>query len=280
MNERALQAVVDQPTLADRVAAGEYPEWVRRHWESFSEGVTGERDGTPFPCHFGTESVRNGEPLYTVVPSLTDPDALLGLRDALLEYLDVYRQRDGRASFVTFWKPPEASLSEADYHEALWHVLNFLHVHDPEPWPEDIPTETDHPEWEFCFGGEPLFPTCRAPFYDEHDRYSRHCPVGLEITFQPRGLFDGITADTEAGQHAREVIQDRIEDYDGQCPHADLGDWGVEGDREWVQYLFREDESQAPDECPVTFTREHPKATAGVDPVVGSRGASSTGSDD
>ena len=279
MNEGGLQALVDQETLATRVAGGEYPEWARRHWETFYEGVTGERDGSPFPCYFGAESVENGDPVYTAVPSLTDPDALLSFRDALLEYLDTYETKDGDVSFVTFWKPPEESFSEGDYHEALWHVLNFLHVHDPEPWPADIPTETDDPRWEFCFGGEPLFPTCRAPFYDQHDRMSRYCPVGLEITFQPRSLFEGITADTEAGQRAREVIQDRVGDYDGVCPHADLGDWGVEGDREWVQYLFREDDDEAPDECPVTFTREHPKATAGVDSVVGGRAPSSASDD-
>ncbi|AAG19495.1 YqcI/YcgG family protein [Halobacterium salinarum] len=271
MNEPELQAVVDQQTLADRVAAGDYPDWVRSHWETFSESVTGDRDGTPFPCHFGAESVANGEPLYTVVPSLTDPDALLGFRDALLEYLTEHGDRDARVSFVTFWKPPEDEFSEADYHEALWHILSVLHVHDPEPWPADVPTDTDSPGWEFCFGGEPLFPTCRAPFYAAHDRYSRYCPVGLEITFQPAGLFEGITADTDAGQRARAAIQNRIEEYDGQCPHADLGDLGVDGDREWVQYLFREDDAQAPTECPATFTREHPKATAGIDPVVGSQ---------
>jgi FPC/CPF motif-containing protein YcgG len=273
MNEPEVGALVDQQTLAARVEAGEYPDWVRRHWESFYEGVTGEHEGSPFPCYFGVESVENGEPLYAAVPSLTDPDALLRFRDALLEYLDTYRDRDGRASFVTFWKPPAEDFSEGDYHETLWHVLNFLHVHDPEPWPEDIPTDTDDPKWEFCFGGEPMFPTCRAPFYDDHDRISRYCPVGLEITFQPRALFEGITADTEAGQQAREVIQSRVEDYDGQCPHADLGDWGVEGDREWKQYLFREDDEQSPDECPVTFTRDHPKATASVDPLVAERAA-------
>jgi FPC/CPF motif-containing protein YcgG len=183
----------------------------------------------------------------------------LRFRETLLEYLDRHPDAPGQTSLVTFFKPPEETWTEADYHEALWHLLQFLHVHDPEPWPEEIPTDPDDPHWEFSFGGEPMFPTCRAPFYD--DRRSRYCPVGLEITFQPRALFDGITHDTEAGRRAREQIQGRLEEYDGVCPHADLGDWGVEGDREWVQYLFREDPEQSPDECPIEVTREHPKAS-------------------
>ncbi len=56
-----------------------------------------------------------------------------------------------------------------------------------------------------------------------------------------------------------------MESYDGVCPHAQLGDWGVEGDHEWPQYLFSQDEEQAPDECPIRTTREHPKSRILID---------------
>ncbi len=257
MNEDRLQVLYDQSTVAARADSGAWPDWAVAHWETFREALTGEHEGSPFPCFFGVESVENGDPLYTVVPSMTDKDALLRFRDVLLEYLDTYRDHAEQASLVTFFKPPERDLTEAEYHERLWHVLQFLHVHDPEPWPEEIPTDTDDTEWEFSFGGEPMFPTCRAPFYDTY--HSRYCPIGLEITFQPRTLFEGITHDTEAGQQAREVIHDRLSDYDGVCPHADIGDYGV--DHEWPQYMLTEDEAQSPDECPINVTRDHPKAT-------------------
>ncbi|MCU4752436.1 YqcI/YcgG family protein [Halobacteria archaeon AArc-curdl1] len=257
MNEEGVQVLLDQDTLEARVEAGEVPDWVAAHYESFTDGLLGTRNDSPFPCYFGVESVRKGWPLYTAVESMTDPDALFALGETILEYLEVYEDHSEQASLVTFFKPPERELSEREYHEALWHILQVLHAHDPEPWPEDIPTDPDTSTWEFCFGGEPMFPTCRAPFYDT--RKSRYCPIGLEITFQPRALFDGITADTKAGQRAREVIQGRLEDYDGVCPHADIGDWGVEGDREWVQYMLSSDERQAPDTCPMRVTRDHPK---------------------
>ena len=260
MTEPVVGRLVDQATVAERVDSDGAPEWVADHWRTFRDGLLDERNGAPFPCFFGVESVRNGDPLYTAVPSTTDSDALLGLGRTLLEYLDTYREHSDRASLVAFFRPPERPLSEAEYHEALWHVLQFLHVHDPEPWPADIPTDPDDPYWEFCFGGEPMFPTCRAPFYEE--RESRYSPVGLEITFQPRALFEALdaTADTEFGRHAREVIHDRLEEYDGVCPHTDLGDWGVEGDREWRQYMLSSDHDAAPDECPIAVTREHPKS--------------------
>jgi FPC/CPF motif-containing protein YcgG len=261
MTESIEGALVTQDALASRVDAGAAPAWVADHWQTFRSGLTGERNGTPFPCFFGAESVRQGDPLYTAVSSMTGTDALLGLGRTLRTYLDAYESHSDRASLVTFFKPPEKPLSEAAYHRRLWHVLQFLHVHDPAPWPSDIPTDPDDPHWEFCFAGEPIFPTCRAPFYDR--RASRYCPVGLEITFQPRALFANldVTADTEAGQHARDVIHDRLESYDGVCPHADIGDWGTEGDREWRQYMLSETPGEAPRECPITVTRDHPKSS-------------------
>jgi hypothetical protein len=252
--------LIEQKTLAEAVRTGETPEWVTKHWFSFREGLTDDLDGEPFPCYFGADSVRDGEPLYTAVPSMTDPDALFALGETLQAYLVCYRDHAERASLVAFFQPPAEPLSEADYHEHLWHILQFLHIHDPEPWPADIPTDPDDTHWEFSFAGEPMFPTCRAPFYA--DRQSRSSPAGLEITFQPRALFENmeVTADTERGQAAREVIQERLERYDGIPPHPQLGDWGVDGDREWPQYMFAADETQAPDECPITVSREHPKA--------------------
>ena len=260
MSDQIVGHLQDQATVEERVASGAAPEWVAAHWRTFREGILGDRDGAPFPCFFGVESVKNGDPLYTAVPSMTEKDALLDLGRTLLRYLNTYRDHSDRASLVTFFKPPKHDRSEADYHTLLWHILQFLHIHDPKPWPADIPTDPDDSYWEFCFGGEPMFPTCRAPFYD--DRKSRYCPVGLEITFQPRALFEdlNVTADTGAGQQARDVIHDRLGEYDGVCPHADLGDWGADGDREWKQYMLSETEEQAPDRCPITITRDHPKS--------------------
>jgi FPC/CPF motif-containing protein YcgG len=257
MNEPGTEGVLlDQEALHGRLE--DAPGWLVDHYRTFRESMLGERDGSPFPCYFGIEVERDGDLLYGACESTSDPAALLRLRDLLLEYLETYPDHAERAPLAVFFRPLEGDATEADYHEALWHVLEFLHVHDPEPWPEEIPTDPDDPYWEFCFGGEPLFPTSRAPFYDE--RMSRYSPVGLEITFQPRAVFEGITADTEAGERARETIRSRMEAYDGVCPHADLGDWGAEGDREWRQYLFREDDAESPDECPLEPTREHPKA--------------------
>ncbi|MFC7176527.1 YqcI/YcgG family protein [Halosegnis marinus] len=260
MNEPGLGSLMDQSTFVRRVGRADTPDWVRDHWETFEAGLTGERNGSPFPCFFGAESVRNGDPLYTVCDSMTDPAALRDLGETLLEYLAVWPDHGDRASLVTFFRPPEREWDEREYHEALWNVLQFLHVHDPEPWPASIPTDPDHPEWEFSFGGEPMFPTCRAPFYE--DRRSRYCPVGLEITFQPRALFENlnVTADHPTGQQAREIIQSRLGEYDDLPAHPLLGDWGVEGDREWHQYMLPTGDEHPLARPPIRVSRDHPKA--------------------
>ncbi len=265
MANTVVNELCTQSTLEQAVDNSRVPAWVEQHWKTFREGLLGSRNETPFPCFFGAESVRNGEPLYTAVPSLTETDALFELGSTLCSYLDCYQEYSDRASLVTFFAPDDRVTTEAAYHDALWHILQFLHVHDPTPWPESIPTDPDHARWEFCFGGEPIFPTCRAPFYDQ--RNSRYCPIGLEITFQPRALFESlnVTADTDAGQHARTIIQERLESYDGVCPHADLGDWGVEGDREWPQYMLSSDRQQAPQKPPITITDTHPRSTQCID---------------
>ena len=183
MNEPGVGPLLDQSTLAARVEGGRAPDWLVVHFETFRAALTGDHDGEPFPCCFGVESVRRGDPLLVGLSSPTDPDSLLRFRDALLEYLKASPDHGEPSSLVAFVRPADEE-AERDYHERLWHLLQFLHVHDPEPWPDDIPTDPDHQRWEFCFGGEPIFPTCRAPFDDK--RRSRYCPVGLKITSQPR----------------------------------------------------------------------------------------------
>ncbi|MFC6837164.1 YqcI/YcgG family protein [Halomarina ordinaria] len=237
----------NQSTIRRRVREGSLPAWVCDHYEAFRAAMLDEDDA--FPCYFGVESERTGMALYTACASTTDPAALATLRDTLVEYTRVFENHSERASLVAFFRPPERPLDERAYFERFWGVLQYLHDHDPVPWPADFPADPSDPHWEFCFGGEPIFPTARAPFYE--DRRSRYTPHGLEITFQPRAIFAGITGDTAAGRRAREVIRGRLESYDAVCPHADIGDWGETQER--TQYLLPEGEGSH-ERCPIEIT--------------------------
>ncbi|MFC6732419.1 MULTISPECIES: YqcI/YcgG family protein [unclassified Haladaptatus] len=252
MPDEFLHKLFDQERLRAAIGADALPGWAVAHYVGFRESMLEPRDGEPFPCYFGVESERNGDALYTFCESMTDEGALSDLADTLFEYVQVFEDFGERTSLVIFFKPPDVPLTEAEYRQRFWGILQYLHDHDPEPWPYDMPTDPTDPYWEFCFAGEPMFPTARAPFYEQ--RRSRYTAHGLEITAQPRAIFAGITGDTAAGKEARRVIRERIEAYDGMCPHADLGDWGDSHTREWKQYLLPEQTDDTLSTCPLQIT--------------------------
>lgn len=252
---------VDRATMERLVSEDALPGWAVAHYEGFHDDLLGNRGGTPFPCHFGTESARNGDALYALCDSTSDPGALDSLAGALAEYARVFRDHADRASLVTFFAPPDREqpageqpdrdpLSYDEWFDAFWGVLQALHDRDPVPWPHDVPADPADPRWEFCFAGEPIFPTVRAPCFER--RRSRRTPHGLEITFQPRAIFHGVTGDTDAGQAARAAIRGRLDDYDDVPAHPDLGDWG--DDLEWRQYMLPDDQSSHAD-CPIEVTK-------------------------
>ena len=63
MNEPGVGPLLDQSTLAARVEGGRAPDWLVAHFETFRAALTGDHDGESFPCYFGAESVRCGDPL-------------------------------------------------------------------------------------------------------------------------------------------------------------------------------------------------------------------------
>jgi len=242
----------EQERVEARIANDSLPAWAQRQYESFDEKLLGERNDTAFPCHFGVDAQRNGGALYTFVPDPTVGANREVLADVLGAYLETHRMHGPRTSLVTLFEPPADpdAWGEREYRDVFWDLLQFLHDVDETAWPADIPADPSHPQFEFCYGGEPMFVTGAAPFFDE--RASRYNPHGLEVTFQPRSVFEGITGDTEAGQRAREQIHDRLEGYDDVDVHAHIGDWEDDDSHEWKQYLLPDgDERYDDDACPL-----------------------------
>lgn len=266
----------EQARVERRIENGTLPAWAHRQYAAFDEKLLGERNGTAFPCHFGVDAQRNGGALYTFVPLAADADAtgadaldaptLDALAAVLAAYLATREMHGPRTSLVTFFEPPAEpdAWTEADYREAFWAVLQHLHDADTAPWPADIATDPAHPQFEFCYASEPMFVTGAAPFYD--DRASRYNGVGLEVTFQPRSVFAGVTGDTDAGRRAREQIHDRIDGYDDHPVHPHIGDWEDDDSHEWKQYLLPAgDEAFEEDACPLDVDPVPGRTDAGGD---------------
>ncbi len=95
-----------------------------------------------------------------------------------------------------------------------------------------------------------MFVVARTPAYER--RHSRYTPHGLELTVQPRWVFDGLGGDTEAGQRARRIIREQLADYDDVPRHPDIGDYGDPDVHEWEQYVLPDSNDERFDEFPVS----------------------------
>ena len=226
---------------------GRFDGWRARRYRAFDETMTG--GDLPFPCYFAVDAHEQGHLRYLFSPSPTTEAGRRTVAEGLAAYLDEAPDVADVTSLAVFFEPPGRELSAAEYGDRFWDLLAYLHEHDPEPWPADVPADPADPEWEFCFAGEPMFAVARAPCYER--RHSRHAPHGLELTVQPRWVFDGLGGDTEAGQEARAVIRERLLDYDEVPPHPDIGDYGAPGVREWEQYVLPDDNDDRIEEFPI-----------------------------
>jgi uncharacterized protein len=232
-----LEAAIERDELAD---------WKATRYRAFHETMTD--DEAPYPCYFAVEAEEEGLFRYAFPGSPDDPDARERLARALEAYLAGYESIGDLTSLVVLFEPPGDQPPEA-YKRQFWDVLEWLGENDPEPWPETVPTDSDHPKWRYCFAGEPLFLVARAPFYEA--RRSRHTAHGLEITIQPAGVFEGLSGMSDDGQRARSTIRNRLREYDDVSRHPDSGDYSDPRRREWKQYMLPETNEESVARCPL-----------------------------
>lgn len=188
----------DKNRLEQLLYRGNLADWKADRYRTFFETMTDE--SSPYPCYFAVEAQREGDFRYVFSGVPTDEDTLADLVNPVSEFLDRYESFGEYPSLVLLFRPPEDDLSVEEYKRQFWTVLRFLQENDPAPWPASVPTDPDHPKWQYCFAGEPIFLVGRAPFYEK--RQSRFTPHGLEITVQPWDIFDGLTGLDDEGQEA------------------------------------------------------------------------------
>ncbi|HEY4553901.1 MAG TPA: YqcI/YcgG family protein, partial [Bacillaceae bacterium] len=160
------------------------PEWVLREYSTFHDIVT---DKT-FPCTFGMAGEKKGELRYSYITH----DDWSNLPRALEEFIDLFDDSKPlvRHGFFLFVEPEKEEKPLDYYRDYFWKVLQYLHDHDAEPWPEEYPADPDHHLWTFSFAGEPFFAFGNAPAYKQ--RKTRNLGNSLVIGFQPRRIFEGL----------------------------------------------------------------------------------------
>jgi hypothetical protein len=229
----AVERAIDDGTLAD---------WKTRRYEAFHETMTDS-----FVCYFAVDAHEAGDMRY-LFPER--PDSAAGretFATGLADYIDELDALPQLTSLVVAFEPTDEG-GQAWYRERFWDLLEHLHRNDPAPWPDDVPSDPTDPQWTFCYAGEPLFLVARAPSYEQ--RHSRHTPHGLEVTIQPRAAFEGLTGDTPQGRRARQIIRDRLDDYDDAPRHPAIGNYGDPDSHEWKQYFLPDEDVERDREFP------------------------------
>jgi uncharacterized protein len=68
------------------------------------------------------------------------------------------------AALIVF-SQPKKTLPFKSYYLEFWKIISELCSLDIAPWPAHTPREPHRENWQFCFGGEPIFVRCNNPAY-------------------------------------------------------------------------------------------------------------------
>jgi FPC/CPF motif-containing protein YcgG len=229
--------VLDQD-LESRVQ--DAPDYFRKALHNFCDNVSDRS----YPCHFGRRALKQRELFVTYADQARLPE----LGSALSAFLDHVRPTPDRRQVLACFVEPGAEQSHDDYAATFWFILQWLHCHDPRPWPAEVPRDPHDPDWEFSFAGTAMFVFAAAPTH--RVRRSRNLSDCLILLFQPRNVFIGIEGGTRAGKEARRRIRASLAEWDHASAHPSMGDYGDPSNFEWRQYVIPDDQSEIYDTCP------------------------------
>jgi uncharacterized protein len=239
-------------TQAECNEGGLVPEWGPEGYGVVCRALESREPG--FPCIYGVRAHNEGGLRYVFIDDDTDPEWLEALGRALWEYVRTCREIGQFTSLLVLFPPSsEESATLEAYRERYWKVLQWLHDHDPAPWPDEVPADPTDPDWEFCFGGLPMFVPANLPIYER--RRSRRNPCFM-ILFQPRFVFDELIAQPQKLAAARQVIRARALEFDDVPVHPTIGVYGERDNLEWRQYVVPDSSDPVQGECPLRMWHE------------------------
>jgi FPC/CPF motif-containing protein YcgG len=220
-------------------AAVSAPEWVAEFLDGWGGTVASPKP--PFPCPFAVSGAKMDQIRYLFL----DPYRGDVMARQLSLFLKEARTIGPNCSLVVV-SPARPDSTISDYHEKLWFVLDGLSRLDDEPWPANVPTTIDHPDWSFCFGGERVFVVCNTPANVK--RRSRWASA-FTLTFQPGWALDRVIGTKEKAEPVLALVRDRIDAFDAVPRSDNLKPFGDRSAREFRQYLMMDDISSHPP-CP------------------------------
>src|SRR5690625_1451368 len=114
------------------------PDWLLEEYAVFADIVTDQT----FPCYFGVSAQKRGELRYSYITH----NEWGHLPETLREFQQLFtnKERSSRHAFFLFVEPEQEEKSLSYYRNYFWNILQYLHDHDNEPWPEAYPKDPDH----------------------------------------------------------------------------------------------------------------------------------------
>jgi FPC/CPF motif-containing protein YcgG len=229
------------------------PEWAGPAFRQ----LTGILADEGFPCLFARRAGYTQSGWFVFVDCVDAQAGREAVRRAVLAYYGVLdrgsHERTLLMPLMVVVKPRYPMLTLSEYRAQAWGLFQYLHDHDPEPWPAGMPTDPDRGDWSFCFGGRQLFSNVSAPAHRVHR--SRNLGDSLVFAMQPRTNFDRVGGNNPKGRAVRTEIRNRAERYEGRPAASHLGFYGTPENREWMQMtpMDTEDERDYPSACPFRF---------------------------
>jgi FPC/CPF motif-containing protein YcgG len=236
-------ASADAPSLGDRV-----PDWGLDAFRELGAVVGHEA----FPCLFGKQAQRVGVGWFYFVDSIEEDEGRARVAQAILAYFaELDRHSGDRAvlrPLIVMVKPVRPILAIGLYQQQAWNMFQFLHERDPEPWPRDIPTDTDLPDWTFCYAGRQLFSNVSHPAH--RVRRARNLGSSLTFVMQPRTNFDAVAGNNRRGRRIRGEIRRRIQVFEGRPAPSHLSFYAAAENRDWKQMAVPDADEPFPTACP------------------------------
>jgi FPC/CPF motif-containing protein YcgG len=218
--------------------------WARDAYDDFERTVT-DRE-RPFPCVFAQHALAADTLRFLCLEDPSDPADLRTLVASLMRFNEMSRALGPWTTLVAMFAPSYTPTSLDQHHKVFWQLIQFLHEHDPEPWPADVPIDPDDPRWEFAFAGEAMFVVGSAPVYEI--RQSRNTAT-FTVLFQPRWMVNDMIAQPKF-HRTTAVIRDRQARFDGIPSHPSILTYGDPDNREWRQYVLPDGNTELTARCP------------------------------
>jgi hypothetical protein len=223
------------------------PPWARGGYEALCRALESKDPG--FPCIYGVRTYHEGGLRFAFIPDDTNDDGIEELGQTVWEYATTCREIGQFTTLVAFFPPSTGELATLEgYRKRYWRIVQWLLDHDPGPWPEHIPDDPLDPDWEFCFGGLPMFVPAILPIYVKRRSRSNPC---FAVLFQPRFVFDELIAQPQKLAAARHVIRTRALAFDDVPVHPTIGVYGEPDNLEWKQYVLPDSSEPVLGECPL-----------------------------